>query len=155
MSIDSGDAPALSAEMAGSLAEALLAPPLPPALHARMRQRVLDLATPAGMHVVRAEAGHWVLLLPGVHIKRLRVDPVARTETTLWRLDAGAHIPSHPHGDDEECLVLEGSVLQAGIEYRAGDYLHAKAGSLHARMDAPGGALLLIRSQSVDTYLQS
>ncbi|MFO1494687.1 MAG: cupin domain-containing protein [Lysobacterales bacterium] len=144
---------ALDGELAGQLGAALAAAPMPAAQQARLRQRVLDLATPAGVRVVRADAGHWQLLLPGVHIKRLRVDPAAGTETTLWRLEAGARIPAHPHGDEEECLVLEGSVRQGGIDYQAGDYLHAAAGSVHLPMDAPTGALLLIRSQCVHTYL--
>ena len=52
-------------------------------------------------------------------------------------------------------LVLEGSIIQDGIEYGVGDYLHALPGSRHSPLSAPRGALLLIRSQSVEHYLRA
>lgn len=142
---------ALDAQLAGELASGLVARSLPDALRARLRERVLERA--GGIHVVRADAGEWIRLLPGIAIKRLRVDRAGATETNLWRLDAGAIIPAHDHQDDEECLVLEGSIVQDDIEYHAGDYLHARAGSRHLPLRTPAGALLLIRSQALGSYL--
>lgn len=144
---------ALDAEDIGLLTGALKPQPVDPGLRERLRTRVLERA--AGIQVVRAEAGHWQPLAAGITIKRLRVDSGRSNETTLWRLEAGAVIPPHAHEDDEECLVLEGSIIQDGIEYRVGDYLHALPGSRHSPLSAPHGALLLIRSQSVEHYLHA
>jgi anti-sigma factor ChrR (cupin superfamily) len=149
--VDETTRPAIDAQLAGALATGLVAAPIPGALRERLRARVLERA--AGIRVVRAEAGEWTQLLPGITIKRLRRDRERGNETNLWRLDAGAMIPEHQHQDDEECLVLQGSIFQDGVEYRAGDYLHASAGSRHVPLTAPHGALLLIRSQSLGSYL--
>lgn len=151
--VDESKHSAIDAQLAGELATGLVAAPMPDALRERLRQRVLERA--GGIRVVRADAGEWVRLLPGIAIKRLRNDRDQRSETNLWRLDAGAIIPAHDHQDDEECLVLEGSIIQDDIEYRAGDYLHAVAGSRHVPLRTPNGALLLIRSQSLGSYLSA
>jgi anti-sigma factor ChrR (cupin superfamily) len=98
------------------------------------------------LHVVRAADGEWRELLPGVTIKRLHIDS-AGVETALWRLSAGAFIPPHPHARDEECLVLEGSIVDGEQVFFAGDYVLARAGSRHQRVYAPNGALLMIRSE--------
>ena len=104
---------ALDAEIAGMLGSALQAPRLAAPLRERLRERVLERA--AGIHVVRAEAGTWVTLMPGISIKRLHQDREAGSETNLWRLSAGAIIPEHDHRSDEECLVVEGSILQGTL----------------------------------------
>ena len=137
----------------GLLGSALKPQPMDAGLRERLRTRILERA--AGIQVVRADSGQWLPLAAGISIKRLRVDTARGNETTLWRLDVGAVIPPHAHQDDEECLVLEGSIIQDGIEYRAGDYLHALPGSRHSPLSAPRGALLLIRSQSVEHYLRA
>jgi quercetin dioxygenase-like cupin family protein len=144
---------ALDADDIGLLGGALKAQPMDANLRERLRTRILERA--AGIQVVRADAGQWTPLVAGISIKRLRVDAARGNETTLWRLDVGAVIPPHAHQDDEECLVLEGSIIQDGIEYGAGDYLHALPGSRHSPLSAPRGALLLIRSQSVEHYLRA
>ena len=136
---------------AAMIAEALPAPALATDARERLKARILERA--AGIHVVRADEGLWIDLLPGIRIKRLRAEPGNRRETTLWRLAAGSEIPAHDHDDDEECLVLEGSLEQDGICYRAGDYLHAPKGSLHGPLRVPAGALLLIRSRRVAAHL--
>jgi anti-sigma factor ChrR (cupin superfamily) len=113
-----------------------------------MRARILAQATqPKGMTVLRADEGEWRPILPGIRIKSLRKGD--GTETTLWRLDAGAVVPAHPHRHQEECLVLEGSVIQGGVEYLAGDFLLAEAGLPHDEFHSPRGALLMIRSEPV------
>lgn len=151
--VDEADNTAIDPQLAGLLAGGLVAPALPSALRERLRTRVLERA--AGIHVVRADAGEWTPLIPGISIKRLRSDARQGTETSLWRLCAGAVIPEHHHHDEEECLVLEGSIVQDDIEYHAGDYLHAVSGSRHVPLRSPGGALLLIRSQTLSRYLEA
>lgn len=135
----------LLASMAG------LVPAVEPAADVRERLRMQLLAKIAAprMRVLRAGEGEWRPLLPGIRIKTLHRSNTDGCETTLWRIEPGAQVPPHPHRHEEECLILEGSVIHAGIEYHAGDYLLAEAGMHHEVFMAPRGALLLIRSEAV------
>lgn len=128
-----------------------LVPDQDPVLDARARMRAGIMARVAkpGMRVVRCNEGEWQPLLPGIRVKTLHRDPVAGTQTTLWRLEPGARVPPHPHTKDEECLLLEGSLVQDGIEYFPGDYLLAEAGLHHGVFDSPRGALFLIRGEAL------
>ena len=112
-----------------------------------LRARILDTARRSRTQVVRAGEGEWTPFVPGIHIKTLRRDPHSRTQTSLWRIEAGAVIPPHPHASEEECLVLSGSVVHDGVEYHTGDYLLAAPGERHQAFTSPGGALLMIRGE--------
>ncbi|MGY6630359.1 MAG: cupin domain-containing protein [Wenzhouxiangella sp.] len=113
---------------------------------ASMKHRLL--ASVGGeMEVVRGRAARWVSLLPGVRFQLLNSDPEAGVQTALWRMDAGSHIPAHPHSKDEECFIFEGSVEIRGERYQAGDYMLAPAGSRHARIQSDEGVLMLIRGE--------
>lgn len=101
------------------------------------------------MLVVRHGEGDWREILPGVSIKVLREDTAERSQTTLWRMQPGASVPRHQHSQNEECLVLEGSLVQAGIEYFPGDYLLSPVGLTHDHFVAPQGALFLIRGEII------
>lgn len=119
-----------------------------------VRKRILanimqKIETPA-MHVMRKNEGKWQDLFPGVSIKVLREDTAQRSQTTLWRLQPGASVPRHQHSQDEECLVLEGSIVHDGTEYFAGDYLLSPTGMPHDYFVAPNGALFLIRGEIID-----
>lgn len=128
-----------------------LVPDQAPSDEARLRMRAALLARlPArapGTHVLRHAEGEWKQLMPGVRVKTLRRDPFAGTETTLWRVDPGASVPPHAHRHEEECLVLEGSIVKDDVEYFPGDFLLADAGELHSRFSSPRGALFLIRGE--------
>ncbi len=138
---------------AGDALAALLArdiAPMAPALpqQARMRSRILDACTPP-MMVSRADEGHWQPLLPGVLVRCLNINEKEGTQLTLWRMSAGARIPAHRHTLAEECLVVEGLITHAGIEYSAGDFLLSAAGSAHDVFESPAGAVLMIRGELV------
>ena len=128
-----------------------LVPDAEPGADARGRMRAALMAkvseSAPTTHVLRAEEGEWKPLLPGIHIKTLRIDRGQGTQTTLWRLEPGARVPPHPHSREEECLVITGSIVQNGIEYLPGDYLLADVGEKHAPFDSPRGALFLIRGE--------
>lgn len=115
---------------------------------ARMRGRLLEKAG-RQMAVVRADAASWRSFLPGVDLSVLHVDAEQGTQTALWRLAPGARIPAHPHGQDEECYILEGTLEHRGTTYRAGDYMLAPAGSRHGSISSPNGVLMLIRGEQV------
>lgn len=137
----------LLAAMAG------LVPELMPPDDVRLRMRAAILARAAGAgtstHNIRADEGEWQPLLPGIAVKTLHRNADAGAQTTLWRLEPGACIPPHTHSRDEECLLLEGSILLDGSEYFPGDYVFAKAGESHGVISAPRGALFLIRGELV------
>jgi anti-sigma factor ChrR (cupin superfamily) len=134
-------------EVTGTLLEALQPVAPASARSAAMRARVLTAAAPRDPVIVRAGERPWLAFLPGVKLQPLRVDRDAGTQTSLWRLDAGATIPPHDHAGEEECLVLEGSVDFAGTSYVAGDYLLAPPGLHHTEFVSPAGAVLMIRSE--------
>jgi quercetin dioxygenase-like cupin family protein len=115
----------------------------------RLRAAILAHTRSQPGRTLRRADGHWQPLLPGIEIKTLRKDVADATQTTLWRLQPGAQVPPHPHAKDEECLVLEGSIALAGVEYFPGDYVFARAGEVHGVIDAPRGALFLIRGETV------
>jgi len=128
-------------------------------VRARIRQRILAATqsppsrqvcaeeVAAGTRIQRAEDGEWRPIFPGVSLRHLSVDRVAGTQLALWRLAPGARIPPHRHQQAEECLVVDGSVQHAGAVYRAGDFLHAAAGSPHEAFETTTGATLLIRGE--------
>jgi len=136
----------LLAANAGLIPE--LAPP--DDMRRRMLSGIMNNIEPKSMQVVRQGDGQWHDILPGVSIKILREDRSDNSQTTLWRLQPGASVPRHHHSRDEECLVLEGSILDAGTEYFPGDYLLSPAGVPHEHFTAPNGALFLIRGEILD-----
>jgi anti-sigma factor ChrR (cupin superfamily) len=146
------DRTALDPESIAALAAAVAPVPLAPERLAGMRSRIMA-GIAESTRVVRAGDGEWKELLPGITIKTLHVDREHGTQTSLWRLAAGARIPRHPHSKDEECLVLEGSITHDGETYRQGDYLHTRPGLRHKEFVAPQGALLMIRSERIPSAL--
>jgi anti-sigma factor ChrR (cupin superfamily) len=139
----------LPQDLAGELAAALPAPALDARTRERLKARVLDTARTPSTAVLRADEGDWRPAFVGIRIKTLRLDPVAGTETSLWRLEPGARVPRHVHRLEEECLVLEGSVEHDGTEYHVGDYVLAAPDARHAPFTTRTGALLLIRGETV------
>jgi anti-sigma factor ChrR (cupin superfamily) len=128
----------------------VLPPEAPPSARAgALRERILAAAARPRTTVVRADEGEWVPFVPGIRIKTLRRDEADGTQTSLWRIEPGAQVPPHPHTREEECLVLEGSVIHDGVEYFAGDFLLAPPGERHQPFLAPRGALLMIRSELI------
>jgi len=123
-----------------------------PAQRVRMRSRILAACAPP-LVVLRADEGHWQPLLPGVLVRCLHVNEKDGTQLALWRLAAGARIPAHRHSLTEECLVVEGAITHAGIEYCAGDFLLSAVGSAHEIFESPAGALLMIRGEKMPTRI--
>ncbi len=113
-----------------------------------LKKRLMSRAS-AAMQVSRVEEADWQRFLPGVEVRVLHHDVDNATQTALWRLAAGASIPPHPHHQDEECLILEGSLTHRGVDYRAGDYMLAPAGSRHDSITSRDGAIMLIRGEAV------
>jgi len=131
------------------LSEIYPAPAANASLKARILKRVrndgLSSATePEGTVTIRANAGEWVAVAPGVHMKRLHRDGEART--FLVKIDPGGVLPGHRHEGDEECIVLEGEAFLGDVRVSAGDYHLASRGTQHGALTSRTGALLFIRS---------
>lgn len=132
-----------SAETLAALFAALRPVAPPPGLEDKVRARIA--AAPNTFITVRADAGHWHELTPGVRVKVLTVDSSANTHSLLVAMDAGASMPPHNHATAEECLVLEGEVALGDIVVRAGDFHCAPAGVPHGRVFSAHGVLMFVR----------
>lgn len=92
----------------------------------------------------QGSAGAWKPFAPGVDALALSSDGEVRT--WIARMEAGASLPPHGHERDEECFVIEGSVMLDDDLLVAGDEQCARAGTRHDRVFSPQGCLLLVRS---------
>lgn len=81
---------------------------------------------------------------PGISIRLLHRNNQARKFTALLKLEPGARYPSHHHDGEEECLVLEGSLMVGDHRMEAGDYQHCEAHSDHVEQWSETGALLYL-----------
>jgi quercetin dioxygenase-like cupin family protein len=122
----------------------------PPEVWDRISARLDALESGRATLTIPAEGGVWEIVSPGVRRKLLHVDVAGGWQAFLVRLDPGGRVPAHPHAGLEECLVLEGSFEVEGQSVRKGDLHLAFAGRDHAELASPSGALLYIRSASVD-----
>ena len=118
------------------------------ALIARVRAVVFDAVagkTGALHHTVRADAGEWEQVAPGVQRKMLWERGTAAS--CMLRLAPGTAFPSHTHLIDEECVVLEGS-LQIGrdLVLRPGDFHVGLSGVEHERVSTRDGCLCFLRT---------
>jgi quercetin dioxygenase-like cupin family protein len=96
---------------------------------------------------VRAAECAWRPLAPGVTIKLLRGDAAAGNMTAFIRMEPGSSLDSHLHAQDEECLILEGEIFIGRHRLAAGDMHVAQAGTEHAPITSPRGALMLVRAE--------
>lgn len=121
------------------------------ALHARILSRIRNPSPPPeGTLTIRAHEGKWFCAAPLVEIKVLYRDTAQNVQTTLWRVQPGAVVPSHFHTQVEECLVLEGEIKVGDHYVGQGDMHIALPGHTHPHLESPNGALLLLRSEIRD-----
>jgi anti-sigma factor ChrR (cupin superfamily) len=130
--------------LAGLAGTASPVPPLPSLFEQVLAKVRAAPDGPAGTLVVRAEAGEWRQVAPGITVKSLWSDPGSGRQAMLARCAPGAVFPGHRHGGDEECLVLEGEIRFGDLTLRAGDFHLARAGSEHPPAFSPTGCLLYL-----------
>ncbi|WP_374432585.1 cupin domain-containing protein [Inhella sp.] len=82
----------------------------------------------------------WQPLRPGVEICPLHGEGAA--VSLLARFAAGGRVPGHPHGLDEECLMVEGELFLDDLLLPEGGFQFAPAGSLHGDLFADAPCLL-------------
>ncbi len=98
---------------------------------------------PLASRYVKMDALPWrPTAFPGIEIKMLLEDKDTGLMTSLTRMAPGAVLPLHEHTDIEQTYVLEGRLVDAEGEVKAGEYVWRPAGSVHVAT-APEGALLL------------
>jgi anti-sigma factor ChrR (cupin superfamily) len=124
------------------LVEASITPVAPPP---GLRQRLLDEIRTAPKAELRRGAERWrPTEFAGISLCPLHNDKASGRRTFYLRMEPGAVIPSHVHGADEQCLVLEGDISWGGRTYYGGDYFVTGQGSAHPVSSTAGGNLLLI-----------
>jgi hypothetical protein len=101
---------------------------------------------PPGTRTLRADEGDWRTLAPGVDIKLLRRDQATGNMTAYIRMMPGSSLGAHHHAHDEECFLVAGEILVGTHRLCATDMHVAAAGSSHAEITSPRGALLIVRT---------
>ncbi len=111
-----------------------------------MRRRLLERVADSedALCTVPADPANWQDFLPGVQIQVLREHQGMLSY--LLRLAPGASLPAHRHPQDEECLVLAGTLrVGSRIEVGPGGYHLAPRGALHATISTETGATIFLR----------
>ena len=110
---------------------------------------------PLSSRYVEVDALPWrPTAFPGIEIKVLLEDKDTGLMTSLTRMAPGAVLPLHEHTDIEQTYVLEGRLVDAEGEVKAGEYVWRPAGSVHVAT-APEGALLLGMFLRPNRFLQA
>ena len=116
-------------------------------LIARVRARVMDAVAQqtSGLHrTVRAAAGDWEQLAPGVERKVLWERGGATS--CMVRLAPGTSFPAHNHPIDEETVILEGSLRIGDVLLRPGDFHVGRSGIEHEALVSEEGCLCFLRT---------
>jgi len=108
---------------------------------ARLYLREAEQASePCVPHTVRDRQAPWLAHAPG--IERRVLWQCGSESALLYRVQPGVEVPSHGHGHDEECLMVEGDVFVDDILLRAGEYQLAPAGTHHEGVSSDTGGIL-------------
>ena len=98
----------------------------------------------SGLLIARSDEFAWQTLAPGILLKTLYQDAARKYHTSLVRMEAGAHYPSHNHAEIEELFMLSGDLHVEGQLMRAGDYCRGDSGSVHGETFTDAGCLFLL-----------
>ena len=97
-----------------------------------------------GTVTVRAGAGDWIDVSPGLKIKIMnRIAALNRQTFVAW-LQPGAEYSDHDHDQDEEIYMIEGDLIIGDLVLKAGDFHVASAGRHHPVHRTKTGCLCLI-----------
>jgi quercetin dioxygenase-like cupin family protein len=144
-----GDVLSLS-QVAGLIGESVSAVP-PEQLRKRLLSRIGGsprvpgiVMEQGGLLIARSAELAWQPLATGIYLKPLFEDRDSKYNTSLVRMDPGAHYPSHHHAAIEEMFLLSGDLHLEGQVMRAGDYCRADRGSIHGETFTDDGCLFLL-----------
>jgi quercetin dioxygenase-like cupin family protein len=82
--------------------------------------------------------------VPGIRMKVLAFDRDRNCVTVLFDVAPGTRFPEHHHAGAEECYVISGSLHTCGRHLRAGDFVHADAGTDHGELWTDEGCRVLL-----------
>lgn len=105
----------------------------------------IDGLEPDGTTTLRAGAGRWKAIGPGVECKLLYSDKDSGARSLLMRLAPGATYPAHDHASLEECMIIEGDMIVGDLQLYAGDYHAVQAGTRHEEVTSQNGCLVFLR----------
>jgi quercetin dioxygenase-like cupin family protein len=108
-----------------------------------------------GILIARSEELAWQPIASGVFLKPLFEDKARKYDTSLVRMDAGAHIPSHHHAAIEEVFLLSGDLHVEGQVMRAGDYCRADSGTIHGETFTDDGCLFLLMASPENRVIEN
>lgn len=98
-----------------------------------------------GIYSVYPERMEWIKhSVPGVSFKVLSESEKRGYVTMLMKVEPGTVFPAHHHSGEEECYILNGSIIVNGKRLGAGVLHHGDEGSDHAVLTTDEGALLLL-----------
>jgi len=122
-----------------------------PEVKQRLLARIAEPAVPAGYAFRFGHDDAWLPHpVPGIRMKVLAVNAASGYATLLLDVAPGTTFPSHHHGGAEECYVISGTLRTCGREMRAGDFLHADAGTDHGELTTDTGCRVLLVVPSED-----
>jgi len=105
-----------------------------------LRESALPAQLGDAPFTVRDQEAGWPDFAPGIQRRVLwQRDGQA---ALLYLAQAGAQVPQHRHGHDEECLMLEGELFLDDVLLQAGDYQLAPAGSGHQITETDTGVVI-------------
>jgi quercetin dioxygenase-like cupin family protein len=105
-----------------------------------LRESVLPAQAPSQAFTVRDAESGWPDYAPGIRRRVLwQHDGQA---ALLYHAEAGASVPVHIHGHDEECLMVQGELFLDDILLQEGDYQLAPAGTGHRITETDTGVVL-------------
>ena len=88
--------------------------------------------------------------IPGIRMQMLSVSRESGYAMLLLDVAPGTHYPAHHHGGAEECYVLSGTVDTCGRRLKAGDFVHADAGTDHDGLFTEHGCRVLLVVSAAD-----
>ena len=108
----------------------------------------------SGLLIARPDEFAWQPLAPGIFLKTLYQDAARNYHTSLVRMEAGAHYPSHSHAEIEELFMLSGDLHLEGQRMRPGDYCRGDAGSAHGETFTDTGCLFLLMASQENKIVE-
>lgn len=154
MNTSSDERSTIDADVADALARDTAPEPTAPATAARIKHRLLErIARGERSHTtIQASADTWQPFAEGVQIKVLHED--GGIMSYLLRLAPGAVLAPHRHPVDEECVVLEGTLMIGDeLAVPAGGFHLAHRGALHAAVTTVTGATIFLRGAAPEVGL--
>ena len=122
-----------------------------PAVRDRLLARLGTSSDAAGFAFHFADAAAWQPHpIAGIRMQVLAAQRESGYAVLLLDVAPGTHYPAHHHGGAEECYVISGTVDTCGRRLRAGDFVHADAGTDHGGLFTEDGCRVLLVVSAAD-----